>query len=168
MKTSAIEIFKSTVQYENDYIWLKPVCDFFKINYENQTRKIKSDKILANHSIKKSSSLMFGDNYPRILVDKIGFIRWIQLINANTIDENLQDKFSNYQEMVFDYLFGNIDQEKKANHNYARLNKLKRLNKKIGMEIKVCQDEINLYLAGKFIQHKIDFNNSRQQKSIEG
>jgi hypothetical protein len=108
------------VKYSGDeFIWVKPVCDFFnlsvqseyrkikkdpilgklwtesstelskksdqyrflsresftsisKINYENQTIKIKSDKILANHSIKKSSSLMFGDNYPRILVMMYG------------------------------------------------------------------------------------------------
>jgi hypothetical protein len=157
METSAIEMFKSTVQYENEYIWLKPVCDFFKINYENQTRKIKSDKILANHSTKKSSSLMFGDNYPRILVDKIGFIRWIQLINAKTIDENLQEKFSKYQEMVFDYLYGSLQEEKETKLHYQRLRKLERLYGKIGAEIKREKQVLAGYLDNRY-QMKLNFN----------
>ena len=79
METTALTMFNQTVKYEQEYIWLKPVCDFFKINYENQTRKIKNDPILANQSTKKSNSLMFGDKYPRILLTKKGFIRWVQL-----------------------------------------------------------------------------------------
>lgn len=80
METTALAMFSQAVKYESDYIWLKPVCDFFQINYENQTRKIKNDLILANQSTKKSNSLLFGDNYPRILFTKPAFIKK-QLIN---------------------------------------------------------------------------------------
>lgn len=160
MENSAVEMFKSTVQYEDEYIWLKPVCDFFKINYENQTRKIKSDRILANHSTKKSNSLMFGDNYPRILVDKIGFIRWIQLINVKTIDENLQEKFGKYQEKVFDYLYGSLQEEKETRTHYLRLRKLERLYGRIGAEIKREKKLLAGYLNNKY-QMKINFSEQR-------
>ena len=145
MENTIIQMFKSTVQYDDEYIWLKPVCDFFKINYENQTRKIKSDRILANHSTKKSNRLMFGDNYPRILVDKIGFIRWIQLINPNTIDNSMQQKFEAYQELIFEFLYGNLEQEKNAKIRYQRLSKLKRLKEKINSEIKKEERLLNGY-----------------------
>ncbi|MBS4014477.1 MAG: hypothetical protein KGZ97_12105 [Bacteroidetes bacterium] len=56
MKTTEIQVFENAVKFAEEYIWLKPVCDFFQINYENQTRKIKSDSILANQSTKKSNS----------------------------------------------------------------------------------------------------------------
>jgi hypothetical protein len=183
MEISAITMFRNTVKYSGDeFIWVKPVCDFFNLSVQSEYRKIKKDPILgklwtesSTEFSKKSDQYRFlsrdlggVDVNGRILLSRKGFIRWVQIINDKSVDNDLREKFVNYQELVFDYLYGNIDQEKKANHNYARLNKLKRLNKKIGMEIKVCQDEINLYLAGKFIQHKIDFKNSTQQKSIEG
>jgi len=33
---------------------------------------------------------LFGDNYPRLCLDKKGFIRWIHLLNPNIIDKNLR------------------------------------------------------------------------------
>lgn len=153
MDNTAIKMFQSTVKYDDHtWIWVKPVCDFFKINYENQTRKIKSDLILANHSTKKSNSLMFGDNYPRLLVDKIGFIRWIQLINPNTIAAELRASFEKYQELVMEFLFGSVTREQNASLNYARLKKLRRLRGKINAEIKHCEKNVNGYLTSRLNQ----------------
>jgi hypothetical protein len=150
MDNTAIKMFSNTIKYDdNTWIWVKPVCDFFKINYENQTRKIKSDPILANHSTKKSNSLMFGDNYPRLLVDKIGFIRWIQLINPNTIATELRSSFEKYQELVMEFLFGSVEREQKATINYARLKKLRRLKGIINAEIKKCDKSVNGYLTSR-------------------
>jgi hypothetical protein len=163
MENSAIEMFKRTVQFENSFIWVQPVCDFFKINYRNQTRKIQNDRILANHCTKMSSSLMFGDNYPRFLVDKIGFIRWIQLINPKTVDESLRDKFQNYQELVFAYLYGSLEEEQQTKVSYHRLRKLEHLYGKIGAEIKREKKRLSLLLDNRY-QMEISFSD---QKKLE-
>jgi len=149
-------MFRATVRYEENYIWIKPVCDFFEINYENQTRKIKNDPILANHSTKKSNSSMFGDNYPRVLVDKIGFIRLIQIINPNTVAPALQDKFREYQEYAIEYVFGSFKQEQQTKQRYARLKKLERLQKKIQAEIKKERKAIDDYIDTR-LQLRMDF-----------
>ena len=156
MENTSLQMFKSTVLYQEEFIWIKPVCDFFEINYENQTRKINNDQIIANHSTKKSNSLVFGDNYLRILVDKIGFIRWIQLINPKTIKESLRSKFCNYQEMIFDYLFGSMKKESVTKSSYNRLKKLERLKDKITSEIKIEKNRLSNYLQDKF-QTKMEF-----------
>ena len=162
METTALTMFQQTVKYEQDSIWLKPVCVFFQINYENQTRKIKNDRILANQSTKKSNSLMFGDNYPRILLTKKGFIRWIQLVNVNTIVKNLQEKFVQFQEMIFDYLYGQTEVEQQAKVDYTRLKRLKSLYAKIGREIQKIEKGFNDYLESRFVQYKLDFDNNHQ------
>jgi hypothetical protein len=157
MNNTSLEMFNATVMYQEEYIWIKPVCDFFEINYENQTRKINNDKIMANHSTKMSNSLLFGDNYKRLLVDKIGFIRWIQLINPVTIKESLREKFVKFQEMIFDYLFGSIKKEATTKVSYRRLKKLENLKDKITLEIKREKRKLSNYLETKF-QTKLDFS----------
>lgn len=164
METTSLEMFQQTVKYSDNFIWIKPVCDFFKINYENQTRKIKNDPILANQSTKKSNSLMFGDNYARILLTKKGFIRWIQLVNANTIIENLRDKFLKFQEMVFDYLFGSAEREEQAQVDYIRLKRLKSLYSRVGREIQSIEKRFTNYIENRFIQTKLDFNEPKKLK----
>src|SRR5690606_6094309 len=142
----SLTLFKQTIQYQSNHIWIKPVCDFFEINYENQTRKINSDHILANQSTKMSNSLMFGDNYQRILLTKKGFLRWIQLINPTTIVENLREKFMHYQSLVFDYLFGSMEENETIRFEYARNKKLKSLFSKIGREIQLSDRKIREFM----------------------
>jgi hypothetical protein len=141
-----ILIFKETVKYEGSDIWIKPICDFFNINYENQTRVIKSDKILSNQSTKKSSSLMFGDNYRRVLLTKKGYVRWIQILNSNIVKEELREKFEYYQEVIFDYIFGSIEEKEQIAQKKLRLIKLMKLESKIKLEIRTCQTVINKYI----------------------
>jgi len=157
METTALAMFNQTVKYTGNNIWIKPVCDFFEINYENQTRKIKKDSILANHSIKKSDSLMFGDNYPRILLSKKGFIRWIQLVNANTIVEHLREKFQKYQDMIFDFLYGSAEDEEQTKLHYTRLRKLEKLYSRIGSEIKKEKAKLTTLLNNKYQQLSLNF-----------
>ena len=78
METTALKMFESTVSYEGDQIFVKPLCDFFKIDYQNQVERIRNDSILANSYGKNRNKMVFGDNYPRVSLDKKGFIRWIQ------------------------------------------------------------------------------------------
>ena len=141
-----ISIFKETVKYEGSLIWIKPICDFFNINYENQTRVIKSDRILANQSTKMSSSLLFGDNYRRVLLTKKGYVRWIQILNSNLVKEELREKFEYYQEVIFDFIFGSIDEKEQIAQKKLRLIKLIKLENKIKTEIRICQTVINKYI----------------------
>jgi isopropylmalate/homocitrate/citramalate synthase len=145
-----IEIFKEVVTYEKNQIWIKPFCDFFNINYENQTRVIKSDAILANQSTKMSNSLVFGDNYRRVLLSKKGFVRWIQILNVNLVKPELREKFLSFQELIFDFIYGNIEEKEVTALKQQRLAKLKKLESKIKYEIKLCQSDISLYMTKEF------------------
>lgn len=111
METTALKMFESTVKVENDQIYVKPICDFFKIHYANQVDKIKNDPILGNSFQKNKNKIVFGDNYPRVSLDKKGFIRWIQIINPSIIREDLRESFIKYQALIFDFFYGSADQE---------------------------------------------------------
>lgn len=171
METSAIEMFKSTVQYQNELIWVKPVCDFFNLHDKNQYQKIKKDPILGNlvgknHPDSSENENLRTKNRPdlgmidangRILLSRKGFIRWVQIINANTVDESLRDRFVKYQELVFDYLYGSLEEEKETKLHYQRLKKLERLYGKIGAEIKREKQVLAGYLDNRY-QIKLNFN----------
>ena len=163
METQQLAMFQSTIQYSGEFIYIKPICDFFDINYENQCRVIGRDSLLKKWSTKKSNSLLFGDNYPRILLSKRGFIRWIQQLNHQIIQVDLREKLLQYQELVFDFLFESAEREEKVKLDYARLHKLKRLKAKINLEINRCEAEIQNYLSGKCSQTTLNF----PQQSIE-
>ena len=176
METTALEMFKKTVQYEHSYIWVKPVCEFFELNVQSQQRKLKKDPILEKLWTKTSTDLTkneklvgkntpdFGivDNNGRVLLSKKGFVRWIQIINTNTVAEPLREKFSIYQELVFDYLYGNMEQENQIKVDYARLKKLRHLYAKIGREIQRVDNNVKLYMDTKFTQLSIEFNEPKQ------
>ena len=110
METS-VQTFQETVKSEGDIIFVKPLCDFFKINYDNQAERIKNDQILSNCTGKKPFKTLFGDNYPRVYLDKKGFVRWIQIINPSILQDGLRERFIQYQSDIFDYLYGTVQEE---------------------------------------------------------
>ena len=119
MKNTELQMFEKTIQNDENFIFIKPLCDFFGINHERQGDRIKNDVILARSSTKKSMMMANGHTYPRICLDKKGFIRWIQIINPNIVSVELRETFINYQEMVFDYLYGAAEE----NNLIGKLNK---------------------------------------------
>jgi hypothetical protein len=147
------------------------VCDFFNLHDKNQYQKIKKDPILGNLvgknqpdssengnlRTKNRPDLGVIDANGRILLSRKGFIRWIQIINANTIDETLRDRFVSYQELVFDYLYGSLQEEQETALHYQRLRKLERLYGKIGAEIKREKQVLAGYLDNRY-QMKLNFN----------
>lgn len=175
MQPNTLAIYKQTVLFEGALIWVKPVCDFFNLNVQNQYRLIKKDPILAklwtkistdfskneNLYAKNSTDLGKIDKNGRVLLSKKGFIRWIQIINSNTIIETLREKFISYQENVFDYLFDSAETELQAKIDYIRLRKLKNLYAKIGREIQRTEKGFQTYLDNKFVQFQIDFKNHK-------
>lgn len=158
-----ISVFHQTVLKDGDDIFIKPLCDLFQINYENQARKISKDSILKRSSTKKSNKLIFGDNIPRIAVTKRGFIRWIQLMNPSIVQVDLRKKFEIYQEQIFDFLYDRAErQEDQARISYNRLNKLKRLYGKIGNEIQNENKNLFTILDSKYLQTSIPFNRKKK------
>jgi hypothetical protein len=157
MSNSSISMFKDTVRYSGDSIFVKPICDFFQIDYENQLKRINKDPILSKLALKKTSITQFGDGFGRITLPKKGFIRWIQLINPQLVQVNLRDKLIEYQTSVFDFLYGYIEREEEIKVKYRRLYKLKRLKTRINTEIGKMEDDIQEYLQGKFGQTRIPF-----------
>lgn len=111
METTSVQVFQNTIMYEGEYIFVKPLCDFFKIDYQNQVEKIRNDAILSNSYGKNPNKTVFGDNYPRVFLTKKGFVRWIQLINPATLPLELQGKFIEYQTDIFDYFYGTAQEE---------------------------------------------------------
>lgn len=194
METTALTMFSQTVKYEKQFIWVKPVCDYFNLDVRNQHKKIKNDPILAklvgkntpdlqknenlvgknstdlhdneNLWIKKSNDLGQIDKNGRILLTKKGFVRWINIINSNTIEEKLREKFIQFQELIFDYLYGSAEDEETTKFYYNRLMKLERLYGRIGIEIKQQKALLAQCLNSKFNpQYAIEFTNQQQINS---
>lgn len=182
METTSLKDFKSTIQYSGKNIWVKPVCDFFKLDVQNQYIKIKKDPVLGNlygkntgdfsknESMDRKTSTDLGeiDKNGRILLSKKGFLRWIQIINAKTINDDLRDKFIQYQSLVFDFLYGSLEEEKDTSFHYTRLRKLEKLYSKIGAEIKKEKKAVADQLNKRFLQLSIPFSNKNQIEENNG
>jgi len=100
---------KSVQRTKDDFVFIEPVCDFFRISYINQKRRIADDPICQTGSTKKYSELIFGDKRRRLCVDKRAFLRWIQIISVSIIHPNLRELFQEYQVAVFDYLYQGLE-----------------------------------------------------------
>ena len=156
MRTAILAIFEKTIHCDDQYIFIKPLCDFFKIDPENQGDRIKNDPILANSSVKKPMKSMFGDNYPRVCLDKKGFIRWIQIINPNIIADNLRDSFITYQELIFDYFYGAAEEQMIIGRLSARLQEMKSQYSILGNEIRITQRDL-FYALNRKYQYSLPF-----------
>jgi hypothetical protein len=164
METTSIVMFKKTVTYKHENIWVKPVCDFFNLDVRNQYTKIKNDPILGklvgknppevgeNENLvgKNPPDLGEIDNNGRILLSKKGFLRWIQIINPNTINKNLRDSFIMYQELIADYLFGEAEEQQMIGSLNAKLQNLKLDYSVIGNEIRSTQQKLFRALNNRY------------------
>lgn len=168
METTELTMFNETVKYQGDDIWIKPFCDFFGISYKWQVEVLRKDHILSSMVRKNSNETLFGDKRDRVLLPKKGFVRWIQLINPKTVNEDLRDKFKKFQEFIFDFLYGSIQEERDIKFHYSRLNKLEKLYSKIGTEIKREKKFLADQLNKRFLQLSIPFSNKNQIEENNG
>lgn len=140
MNNQELILFSSTIHRDDEYIYIKPVCDYFGINYENQCRVIAKDQLLKKWSTKKSNELLFGDKYARILLSKKGFIRWIQQLGYQIVREDLKNKLTEYQELIIDYVYNtslaNKGEREKLTELYSKLDVLRQNKSSISSEIK--------------------------------
>jgi len=155
--TTALTMFNNTVKYSGDEIFVKPFCDFFKIEYDNQCRAINNSVLLKKSAGKNPSTILFGDNIKRVTLSKQGFITWILQVNPQIVQVDLRESLIKYQELIFDFMFGSIERETNIKLMYARLKKLRRLKSKIALEINRCDKEVQLYLNYRFIQVEMNF-----------
>lgn len=176
MENNDLLMFNQTVRYEQNLIWVKPVCDLFNLDVQNQYLKIKKDQILSKLYGKNSTDLaknekLVGknstdlgeiDSNGRILLSKKGFLRWIQIINVNTITPELRDKFILYQTMISDFLYGNFETEEQMRVDYVRLDKLKKLNNKISAEIRRLDKNVKNFMGVKYGQLSLEFKGNKQ------
>ncbi|GEM_PF-1057050 len=189
MENTELTMFAETIKYSGNQIWVRPVCDFFKLDVQNQYIKIKKDPILGklygkNRTDSSENGNLYGKNLPdsskngnlvgknkpdlgeidkngRILLAKKGFIQWIQIINVNTIIEELREKFLLYQSLVIDYIYGSFEREELMKVDYLRLKKLKRLYSVIGREIQRVDDRVRLYMDSRFSQLNLPLDDTR-------
>lgn len=157
MESSALIMFHKTVKYEDSLIWIKPVCEFFEISVQNQQRKIKNDGILRNLWIKKSTDLGKIDENGRILLSKKGFLRWIMIINMNTVSDDLRPKFCTYQELISDFLFGSLEQEKNIKALITEGNSIDDQMKELARRKRQQRKALNMALYDRYHQLVIQF-----------
>lgn len=155
-------MFQETVVYvEDNYIAISPLCNFFGITYKGQIEKIKTDNILQSEWKKTSNEKVFGDKRGRVSLTKRGFLRWVQLLNPAYVKEDLREKLSQYQAMIFDWMFGTVENRDNAAIAHKRLKKLKSLYAKIGVEIQRCEKQVRTYIDGHLGQQgQLDFKTS--------
>ena len=162
MEATNLTMFQSTVKTDYDRIYVKPLCDFFQINYANQVDRIKNDPILANSFGKNKNKLLFGDSYPRVTLDKKGFMRWIQLINPSTLPEDLREKFLNYQTLIYDYFYGTTESRDQIILLTSRKQQLREQMKELVRETKQVNKNLNMAIYQNF-QYELPFS---EQTSI--
>ena len=163
MEVVELSMFSQTIKYQGNDIWIKPLCDFFGINYKWQVGVLRKDHILASMVRKNKNKTLFGDNRERVLLPKKGFIRWIQIINPKTVRQELRDKFKQFQELVFDFLYGSAEEEEETKYHYIRLQKLERLYGTIGSEIKREKKMLAQYLNRRYVQLSLNFNTGNKK-----
>lgn len=115
MEKSIESALKTLVINDDGSIFVEPVCKYFGINFKSQKRRFLEDPILQSEGTKKYHELAFGDKRLRLCVGRRGFIRWIQLINAEIVHPHLQKLFIEYQIAIFNYLY---------NGNETKINQL--------------------------------------------
>ena len=117
MDTQAVTMFQETVKSDGDLVFVKPICDFFKIDYLYHTRTINESILLNRFSTTKACKELFGDDRPRVVLTKQGFLMWILQLNPQIIEEIYREKFLQFQILVFDFLFGS----READINFSKI-----------------------------------------------
>lgn len=160
MKKTSIQVFNTTIRSEGEFIFVKPVCDFFQIDYKNQVEKIREDPILAECSGKKANVPLFGDNYPRVYLTRRGFIRWIQVINAMTVPEHVQEAFVRYQADIFEFMYGSVEQESELRSLVKEDHRIDDQLKVLVRERRLIRAALKQTLADRY-QYALSFDNQR-------
>ena len=159
MENQTLATYQQTVIFvDKNYIPVKPMCDFFGIDYDHVIKNIKRDPILPFQTAKKTCETLFGDKRPRICLSKKGFLRWIQVLNVHSVKPELRDSLIEYQRSIFDYFYGDQQANIKAIIEYRKLKELNYEYGRIGREIQTVKNQLYTDLDNTFIQQSINFH----------
>lgn len=147
-----VTMFQQTIKYGGEHIFIQPFCDFFGIDYLNQKKVINRTPLLKKAVSKKTSIILFGDNFERIAVTKRGFITWVLQINDQIVHPNLKVKLRDYQESIFDWMFGSLEEKAIIADQYHKLKDMRSEYSRIGNEIQKAEKEVKKYLEAHFYQ----------------
>jgi hypothetical protein len=156
METTQLSIFNRTIKTDDECIFVKPLCDFFQIDYDNQVVRIKNDAVLSSQTGKKPFETLFGDTRPRVCLTKKGFVRWIQLINPNTLPENLREKFMQYQTDIFDFFYGTAQEETEIRRLMGEQQRIDLQLKELAAKKRQLRKSLNSALYGRY-QYQLEF-----------
>ena len=156
-------MFTQSVLFCKNHIAVKPFCTFFGLDFQNQVERIKRDPVL--NQLYGNFRTVGSDSKQREMfcLSKRGFVRWIDRINPQNVDEFLREKFIQYQILIDDYLYGSEEENQKIKIDYVRLKKLKRLYSLIGREIQRYESNVKLYMDARFCQMSLPLNDHNRQ-----
>lgn len=163
MENTALKMFADTVKYERSLIWIKPVCELFQINAQNQQRKIKNNPLFQKLWTNLSTDLGEIDKNGRILFSKNGFLMWILSINASTVSDESRENFIKYQTLISAFLFGSNEEHDLICKLNKEIQDYKMLYSEVGNQIRKKQKQLIEALNQRY-QYSIDF---KQPKAVE-
>lgn len=156
METTALSMFTATVKFIDDRIAIKPFCEFFGLDFQNQTDRIKRDPIL--NQLYGNFHTVAQDSKQRAMfcLTKRGFIRWIDRLSPQNVAENLREKFIQFQILIDEYLNGSEEEKKLIGHLNYRLQSLKSQYAAIGLEIQRVNKELFTAISNRY-QYSLPF-----------
>lgn len=143
---AVLKQFEITFYDDNGRIWVKPVCELFKIDLRYQVEKINNDPYLKLNCEKIHNFKLFGDNRPRLCMGKFAFLRWILGINPNTVDPAFREGFAEFQKAVEELIFSSLKKLHAISKVQKDIKRIKEERKESSQAIKKKQLNIELML----------------------
>jgi hypothetical protein len=142
MDTQAVTIFQETVKYSGRYIFIKPICDYFGLDYKYQSRVIGESPNLKKRSSHEADKSLFGDERDRICLTKRGFLFWTTQLNPELINTEFREKFILFQESAFDFFMGSEVDEEISEAKILRRDELRVIEAQKLQELKEVRKEL--------------------------
>jgi hypothetical protein len=161
METKSLKLYVDIIKQDGDNVWVRPICDFFRIDVRNQHKNIKNDAILKKMVEKNTPSLGEIDDYGRIKLTKKGFSRWIQIINPNIVPVELREMFIDFQANLEDYLYGSEELRQEIRTARNELEAWSRRYSEAGLMVQ-RKRKILEELYDNMFQQKLPFEDTKQ------
>ena len=106
MNQEQLVIFQKVIQKtENEQIAVRPICEYFEINYDNQLKHIKKDVILSQLYTQSRQLGSDGRSWDMISLPKDGVARWLNTINASLVTELHRNNFIDFLMALHEFLY---------------------------------------------------------------
>jgi hypothetical protein len=160
MKTE-IQVFEQTAQADgNGLIPVKPLCDFFGLDWRSQQRSINNNELLNSKIIKNEATGVDGKNYNMLCFDKRSFIIWVTSINSNSVNSNFKQIFLDYQNDIFDFIFGEYNRIEQMRIDYKRREELNQIILDAKKELNQIDSRTRRFIKDTYGQLSLNLINS--------